>query len=148
MVCRVEKTSPVSPQMRARNVFGALSHPIALGDSGEFVMLVNASPLPDVLPTFKKLLSIGMREASCFVSSNNRRSRKRSVSLSPSCSAPLLVRDIQQAGVGRNSLSRGGLWLFCSLSKRILALQQARAPARVRSGGTGTGGPWIVSLPN
>lgn len=127
--------------MRARNVFGASSHPIPLGDSGEFVMLINASPLPDVLPTFKKLLKIGMPEASCFVSRNNRRSGKRSVSLSPSCSAPLLVKDIQQAGVGRNSLSKGGLWLFCSLSKRILAFQQARAPASGRSEGTGTGGP-------
>lgn len=104
-----------------RNGFGASSHHGPLGDTREFVMLFSASPLPNVLPTFKKLLKIGTPEANCCVSSNNRKCRKGSVSLSPSCSVLPLIEDAQQAGTGRNSLSRG--WAMALLSSFPLHVQ-------------------------
>lgn len=78
-VCRAE-VSPACSQTRAGNGFDASIHCASLEDSGEFVMSFNASPLPNVLPTFKKLLKVRTPEANCFVIGDNTRSRKGSVS--------------------------------------------------------------------
>lgn len=96
------------------NGFGASGRHGPLRVLGQFVMLFNASPLPNVLPTFPKLLKIGSPEANCFVSSDNRRYRKGYMSSSPSCGAPSPVEDITQAGAGRTSRTRG--WAMALLS--------------------------------
>lgn len=112
-------------QRRAGNRFGASSYCGCLGDSGQFVELFNASPLPTVSPTFKKIQKIGVPKAKCFVGSGNRRSSKGSVSSCPSCSASSPFQDIQQSGVGRTGCPRARLLFFCplSLSMWILTFQ-------------------------
>lgn len=95
------------PQRGAGNRFGASSHCDCLGDSGELIVMFNASPLSTVSATFKKMQKIGIPEAKCFVGRGNRRSSKGSVSSCPSRSASSPFEDTQQSEVGRNRLSRG-----------------------------------------